>query len=91
VCYKAPTTWTFISATGVYKNNGSDAGWETYLQDPTSHASTTYTCYPVSASPPRLPLDNSTWVQFNMSFGGSGSGADIYIYTVKLTLSESQN
>jgi hypothetical protein len=38
-----------------------------------------------------LPIDNSTWVQFNMSFGGSGSGADIYIYTVKLTLSENQN
>ncbi|MBN1139377.1 MAG: hypothetical protein JXM73_22560 [Anaerolineae bacterium] len=91
VCYKAPAAWTFISATGVYKNNGSDVGWETYLQDPTSHSSTTYTCYPVSASPPRLPIDNSTWVQFNMSFGGSGSGADIYIYTVKLTLSENQN
>jgi hypothetical protein len=89
VCYKAPATWSFISATGVYKNNGSDVGWVTYLQDPTSHDSTTYTCYPVSASPPRQPLDNSTWVQLNMSFGGSG--ADIYIYTVKLTLSESQN
>jgi hypothetical protein len=91
VCYKAPTAWTFISATGVYKNNGSDVGWDTYLQDPTSHSSTTYACYPTSASPPRLPIDNSTWVQFNMSFGGSGSGADIYIYTVKLTLSENQN
>ena len=91
VCYKAPTAWTFISATGVYKNNGSDMGWVTYLQDPTSHSSTTYTCYPVSASPPRQPIDNSTWVQFNMSFAGSGSGADIYIYTVKLTISENQN
>ena len=74
-----------------YKNNGSDVGWVTYLQDPTSHSSTTYTCYPISASPPRQPIDNSTWVQFKMSFGGSGSGADIYIYTVKLTLSENQN
>jgi hypothetical protein len=91
VCYKAPAALTFISATGVYKNNGSDLGWDTYLQDPTSHSSTTYTCYPVSASPPRQPIDNSTWIQFNMSFGGSGSGWDIYIYTVKLTLSESES
>jgi hypothetical protein len=91
VCYKAPTTTTWIDATGVYKNNGSDAGWATYLEDLNNHSGMTDTCYPVSAPTPRKPIDNSTWVQFNMRFSSNGSGSDIYIYTVKLTLTEQQN
>jgi hypothetical protein len=91
VCYKSPAAWTYIQTTGVYKNPDSDGGWSTYIQDTTPLSSTVYACHQAIATTPRQAIDNSTWVQFNMSFGGSGSGADIYIYTVKLTLSESQN
>lgn len=91
VCYKAPATATFIDATGVYKNLGSDAGWGTYIEDTNNRDSTTYACYTANAATPRQAINNSTWMQFNMVFANSGSGWDIYVYTVKLTLTESQN
>jgi hypothetical protein len=89
VCYMAPAAWTYIQTTGVYKNPGSAGGWDTYIQDTTPLSSTLYACHQASATTPRQAINNSTWVQFNMVFASSGS--DIYVYTVKLTLTESQN
>ncbi len=89
VCYKAPAAWTYIQATGVYKNPGGDAGWSTYIQDTTALSSTVYACHQASATIPRQAINNSTWVQFNMVF--ASSGVDVYVYTVKLTLTENEN
>jgi hypothetical protein len=91
VCYKTSTAQAFIAGTGVYKNPGAGAGWTTYLESATPQSSTTYTCYPVTAATSRKAVDNSTWIQFNISFGGTGAGWDVTIYTVKLTLTELQN
>ncbi|MBN2146564.1 MAG: hypothetical protein JW726_04210, partial [Anaerolineales bacterium] len=62
------------------------SGEEYYIYDTTSRTNPSYECYSLSASTPYTPIDNSSWVQFNLTYGGSGS--DIYIYTVKLTLTE---
>lgn len=88
VCYKTPFSgsFTYITATTVSKNNGSASGEEYYIYDTTSRTNPSYECYSLSASTPYTPIDNSSWVQFNLTYGGSGS--DIYIYTVKLTLTE---
>jgi hypothetical protein len=91
VCYKSGAPLAFIDATGVYKNSGSDGTWSTYIEDTNKRSSTNYACYTANATTPRKAINNSTWVQFNMAFGGNGSSWDIYIYTVKLTLTESQN
>jgi hypothetical protein len=91
VCYKTSIAQAFIAGTGVYKNPGAGGGWTAYLENATPQSSTTYTCYPVTAATPRKAVDNSTWVQFNISFNGTGAGWEVFIYTVKLTLTELQN
>ncbi len=87
VCYRSANIVTFISATTVSKNNGG-TGEEYYIRSLDNKASTTHDCYTLDAATPLKPIDNSSWVQFNMHFNGEGSGADIYIYTVKVTLSQ---
>jgi len=91
VCYKSGTSLAFIDTTGVYKNSGSDGTWSTYIEDTDKRSSTTYACYTANATAPRQAINNSTWVQFNVAFGNNGSPWDIYVYTVKLTLTENQN
>jgi hypothetical protein len=55
----------------------------------TQRDSVTYECYLLTADTHRVPIDNSTWVQLNMYF--DGVTREIYVYTVKLTLTEEQN
>ncbi len=88
VCYKVANIVTFISATTVSKNAGTEAGYDYYIYSIDNKVSTTYDCYMLDAPTPLKPIDNSSWVQFNMHFNGQGTGSDIYIYTVKVTLSQ---
>jgi hypothetical protein len=91
VCYKTTAaSMGDISATTVSKNDGTGTA-ANYIYDVTSRTSTSYACYTLNASTPRVPIDNSSWVQFNMYFDDWGSAYDIYIYTVELTLTEQQN
>jgi hypothetical protein len=82
VCYKTDSVGR-ISVTSVIKNNGG-TGATNYIYDGTDRTSATHTCYTVTDSTPAV-IDNSTWVQFNVWSDGVG---DTYIYTVKLTLTE---
>ena len=86
VCYKTDAEG-YIDVTSVRKNNGS-TGSTSYLSNGTNCTSSTHTCYTTNAGGTRVVIDNSTWVQFNISTSGTGH---TYIYTVKLTLSEQQN
>jgi hypothetical protein len=91
VCYKVTgPSVGYISATTVSKNDGTGTAAH-YIYDVTTRNSTSYACYGLQASTPRVPIDSSTWIQFNMEFTGSGSGSDIYVYSVELTLTEQQN
>lgn len=82
-CYKT-TTWTSIAATTVSKSDGTESGETYYVLDTTSRDSGTRSCYTLDAQQPRMVIDNSTWVQFNISF--SSPGAEVNIYKVKLTV-----
>ncbi|MFC2023495.1 hypothetical protein ACFLT5_02020 [Chloroflexota bacterium] len=87
VCYSTPSANTWIDKTTVIKHDGS-GGAAFYIYDNTNMSSDTLDCY-ASTADPRLPVDNSTWVQFNVDFGDVGS--ELYIYTVKLTLTQEPN
>jgi len=88
VCYKDDNDNNRILVTSVIKNDG-DEGDAFYIFDTTTRGEETRTCYTLNATTPRLPVDNSTWVQFNMNnMNPMGSGYDFYIYTIKLTLTE---
>jgi hypothetical protein len=82
VCYKA--VYAYIVATSVIKNNGGE-GYTFYIFDTTTRGSNTYECYPIIAPTPRVPIDNSTWVQFNVQTLAIN---EVDIYTVELTLTE---
>ena len=84
VCYKAPSASTYIDVTAVIKNDGAEAA-EFYIIDQTNRVSDTHDCYTLTADP-RVRINNSSWAQFNVRF--SGVGSEIYIYTVKLTLTQ---
>jgi hypothetical protein len=91
VCYQMGSSLTtaYIEITGVYKNNNG-AGYLTFLEDSVHRSSKTRTCYTLNATTPRKAIDNSTWVQLNIDSDGHEDWY-IYIYTVKLTLSESSS
>ena len=89
VCYVAGSS-AKIRATAVTKNDGG-TGYIDYLKEVTDRNSTTRTCYTVNASSPFKPIDNSTWVQFNIAFTDNSSNARVIIYSVALTLSELSN
>jgi hypothetical protein len=85
VCYASTMAIeTYIDATSVSKNDGGTS-WVNYIYDTTHRGNTTRSCYHLSASTPLKPIDESTWVQFNILCHYS---EPMYIYTVKLTLSE---
>ena len=87
VCYRVGVyNFSYIDATTVTKNNGSAGGFTYYIYDLTERLSNTYECYTVTSATPRCPLDNSSWVQLNLSY--SCTDCDIYLYAVNLTLSE---
>jgi hypothetical protein len=89
VCYKTPAFNNYIDATAVLKNNGG-LGYTFYINDPTDRTASAFDCYTVTATTPRVAIDNSSWVQFNIVFENT-TGWEIDIYTVKLTLTEYQN
>ena len=86
VCYRTNTAAVaYITRTAVAKNNGG-TGAVYYINNGTDHSNTSHTCYTVAASTPRKPIDNSSWVQFNIVPGQTGDYVDIL--TVALTLTE---
>jgi hypothetical protein len=87
VCYDTEPN-ADIEFTSVIKNDGS-TGSTNYIYDVTERTSSTHDCYTVVASMPRVVIDNSTWVQFNISV--SSFPEYTHIYTVKLTLTEQQD
>jgi hypothetical protein len=89
VCYKTPAYNNYIDATEVLKNDGG-LGYAFYIHDPTDRTASVFDCYTVTAGTPRVAIDNSSWVQFNLVFENA-AGWEIDIYTVKLTLTEYQN
>ncbi|MBE2200778.1 MAG: hypothetical protein IAE79_19355 [Anaerolinea sp.] len=87
VCYKDLDN-NFIETTAVIKNNGAESA-TFYMIDNTDRGEGVHTCYTVNASVPRKAIDNSSWVQFNMTnMNPMGSGYNFYIYTIELTLSQ---
>ena len=94
VCYKVNTAASGkIAATGVFKNDGADSwlAYNAHLNDGTERASTIRECFTLFSWTPHTMIDNSSWVQFNLNFGGTGATSDITIYSVKLTLGELAN
>ncbi|MBK8986556.1 MAG: hypothetical protein IPM39_10820 [Chloroflexi bacterium] len=89
VCYKG--TNAIITTAAVAKNTGTTNGETYYILDNTDRTSGTYACYTVSATTPRVAIDNTTWVQFNVQNPTPSATSIMEIYTVKLTLTEVQN
>lgn len=93
VCYYADNNGSdnYIGVTRVYKNGGGSTTSEVILlDDNTNHTSDTYSCYTENASTPRVAIDNTTWVQFDVK-NTTSMISSIYISTVKLILTEEQN
>lgn len=91
VCYKDNNENNVIETTAVIKNDGSESD-AFYILDTADQSANAHTCYTVTATTPRVAIDNSTWVQFNMhNLNPMGSGYDFYIYTIELTLTELQS
>jgi len=87
ICYTSPTST--IDVTAMMKNDGTTTGYSFYLFDDTDYHTTNYDCYTLTATAPYTPIDNSSWVQFNVNYVGSGIPPFyVEIYTVKLTLTE---
>mgnify|MGYP001175509531 CR=1 FL=1 len=89
VCYKG--TAAIISATAVTKNNGTASGELNYILNETDRTSSTYACYTLTATTPRIVIDDTTWVQFVLQNPTPSATSVMEIYTVKLTLTEVQN
>jgi hypothetical protein len=88
VCYKDTGSNNFIETTAVIKNNGAENA-TFYMTDTEDRGADVHTCYTVNATTPRKAIDNSSWVQFNMTnMNPMGSGYNFYIYTIELTLSQ---
>jgi hypothetical protein len=85
VCYSVSNAT--IDATAVMKNNGTATGYSFYMLDATDRDATSRTCYTVTDAVPHTPVDNSSWVQFNVSMG-SWPPVYVEIYTVKVTLTQ---
>lgn len=91
VCYNTQVAESYITNTAVVKNSGaSPSGEEYYINDPTNRTSTTFACYTVTAATPRVAIDNTTWVQFNM-VPLDTAVRYIEITTIELTLTEELN
>ena len=89
VCYEASSAT--IQDTAVLKHNVTSSGYTFYINHTDDHyGGYGYKCYTADASTPRVPIDNSTWVQFNINFG-VWPPVYMYIYTVELTLSQLKN
>lgn len=89
VCYKG--TAAIISATAVTKNTGTASGELNYILNETDRTSSTYACYTLTATTPRIVIDDTTWVQFALQNPTPSATSIMEIYTVKLTLTEVQN
>jgi hypothetical protein len=85
VCYEASSVT--IEDTAVLKHNGTSSGYIFYINHTNDHGTSSYACYTADASTPRVPADNSTWVQFNINFGVFPP-VYMYIYTIELTLTQ---
>jgi hypothetical protein len=85
VCYRVSNAT--IDFTAVMKNNGSATGYSFYASDDTNRQATSRACYTVTDTMPYTPIDNSSWVQFNVSMGYWVADY-VEIYTVKVTLTQ---
>jgi hypothetical protein len=85
VCYRVSNAT--IDVTAVMKNDGTATGYDFYMRDLTDRPATSRTCYTVTDAAPHTAVDNSSWVQFNVSMGDF---PPVYLdlYTVKVTLTQ---
>jgi len=83
VCYEAHGAP--IGTTAVIKGPILSS-YETYLIEVATRSSAAAACYTVNAGEPRKAIDNSTWAQVNVNYGGPG--AYLVIGSVKVTLTE---
>ena len=85
VCYEAHGAP--IGTTAVIKGPIVGTSYATnYLIEVATRSSAAAACYTVNAGEPRKAIDNSTWAQVNVNFGGPG--AYLVIGSVKVTLTE---
>lgn len=89
VCYSGPSN-TFIDKTFVTKANHTGNGVVNYLFSDDNHSEDTYTCYTVTASTPREPINNATWIEMVIR-NTSPIGGTLVIHSFELTVTESVN
>jgi hypothetical protein len=85
VCYKVSNAT--IDATAVMKNNGTATGYSFYMLDATPRTAASRACYTVTDAVPHTAVDNSSWVQFNVTMNAFPP-VYVDIYTVKVTLTQ---
>lgn len=92
VCYRVPSYNSYIDTTAVVKHNGQGTGEEYYVISSEGWGKKEFTCYTMIAPTPRMPIDDATWVQFNIKNGEPGVGPYyVNIHSVKLILTEIEN
>jgi hypothetical protein len=89
VCYQ--TGNGTIDTTAVVKSNGVVDGESFYILDSTDRGADSYACYTLTATKPRMAVDNTTWIQFNVYNPVPAPVASITIHKIKLNLVEDAN
>ncbi len=90
VCYKAAAN-TRIDNTYAAKHDGAGgASAVQYVGSTDDQTATAFTCYTMTAATPRVAFDDSSWVHFTFD-NDNAATANLYIYTIKLILTEVQN
>lgn len=86
VCYKVDQATSFIDTTFV--RYGTDSGTlSTLITNNDDRTNTSWDCYTVTDSTPG-EISGSVYVQFSLSYAGTGSAHDIRIGSITLTLTE---
>jgi hypothetical protein len=86
ICYKCDQAVSYIRTTSV--RYAADSGtWVSLLYDDTDQTSTGWECYSLTATTPH-EIQGSPYVTLVLDFTGTGSGHDIRIGKITLTLAE---
>ena len=86
ICYRCDTTLSFIDTTFVrYSTDSGTFG--TLINNTTNRTSDSWGCYTVTDSTPD-EIPGSLFLQFTLSYAGTGSAHDIRIGNITLTLTE---
>jgi hypothetical protein len=86
ICYRADQATSFIGTTIL--SQGTDTGTLSQaINDTTDRTSTSWECYTVTDATPDL-VQGSVYIQFGLTFAGTGSTHDIRIGSIALRLTE---